>query len=225
MEDEYIHAYDLNLTRLFCTSELCQPAPKCTENIWIWLWWLGPWGKDASKESSLSPSLCLWGKQFPTCPRFWQQKWAFTRDGFVVPAALHFCWLCLIIAYLLKLHICSWEKSSSFFIIFFMIPCAYYTWHVLVENSAVIANTNISTYLTASQKKTEPRKRKIMDEGSVLTKKMDRWVLFVKTNNVTLCLVCKETVIVFKAYNWKNITCKNVLPNLMCIKERFVKTE
>lgn len=119
MEDEYIHAYDLNLTRLFCTSELCQPAPKCTENIWIWLWWLGPWGKDASKESSLSPSLCLWGKQFPTCPRFWQQKWAFTRDGFVVPAALHFCWLCLIIAYLLKLHICSWEKSSSFFIIFF----------------------------------------------------------------------------------------------------------
>lgn len=109
-----------------------------------------------------------------------------------------------------------------------MIPCAYYTWHVLVllvENSAVIASTNISTYLTASQKKTEPRKRKIMDEGSVLTKKMDRWVLFVKTNNVTLCLVCKETVIVFKAYNWKNITCKNVLPNLMCIKERFVKTE
>lgn len=55
-----------------------------------------------------------------------------------------------------------------------MIPCAYYTWHVLVllvENSAVIANTNISTYLMASQKKTEPRKRKIMDEGSVLAKK------------------------------------------------------
>lgn len=93
--------------------------PNGTENIWIWLWWLGPWWKDASKESSLSPSLCLWGKQFPTCPRFWQQKWAFTRDGFVVPAALHFCWLCLIIAYLLKLHICSWEKSSSFLLFFF----------------------------------------------------------------------------------------------------------
>ena len=56
----------------------------------------------------------------------------------------------------------------------FIEPHVYYTWHVLVllvENSAVIANTNISTYLMASQKKTEPRKRKIMDEGSVLAKK------------------------------------------------------
>lgn len=75
------------------------------------------------------------------------------------------------------------------------------------------------------RRKQNPEKEKSWMKEVCSPKKMDRWVLFVKTNKVTLCLVCKEMVIVFKAYNWKNITCKNVLPNLMCIKERFVKTE
>lgn len=94
----------------------------------------------------------------------------------------------------------------------------------LVENNAVIANTSISTYLTASRKRTEPRKRKMMDEVCS-TKKWTDGCLFFETNNVALCLICKEMVIVFKDYNWKNITCKNMLPNLMRIWEHFEKTK
>lgn len=73
----------------------------------------------------------------------------------------------------------------------------YYTCHVLVpliEKNMVIADINNSTCLTASQKKTESRKSKNMDDGRVFKEKWGDEHFFVKTSNMALCLIFKETV-------------------------------
>ena len=55
----------------------------------------------------------------------------------------------------------------------------------------------------ASQKKTESRKRKNMDDGRVFKEKWKDEHFFVKTNNMVLCLIFKETLSVFKYYSLK----------------------
>ena len=77
----------------------------------------------------------------------------------------------------------------------------YYTRHALVqlvEKNAMIANSSISTYFMASQKKRESRKRKILDEGRVFSEKWTDEYFFVKTNNMEPRLICKEILSVSK---------------------------
>lgn len=54
-----------------------------------------------------------------------------------------------------------------------------------------------------SQKKTEPKKGKIMDEETGFSEKGTPEYFFVKTTNMALRLICKEIVSVFKDYNFK----------------------
>ena len=51
-----------------------------------------------------------------------------------------------------------------------------------------IADTNISTYIIVSQKKTEPSKIKIMGEGRMSSEKWINEYLVVKTNNMALII-------------------------------------
>ena len=54
-----------------------------------------------------------------------------------------------------------------------------------------------------SQNKTEPKETKIMDEGAAFNEKWTDEYFFVETNNMALCLICKEIMSVFKDYNLK----------------------
>ena len=54
-----------------------------------------------------------------------------------------------------------------------------------------------------SQNKTEPKETKIMDEGAAFNEKWTDVYFFVETNNMALCIICKEIMSVFKDYNLK----------------------
>lgn len=54
-----------------------------------------------------------------------------------------------------------------------------------------------------SQNKTEPKETKIMDEGAAFNEKWTDVYFFVETNNMALCLICKEIMSVFNYYTWK----------------------
>ena len=54
-----------------------------------------------------------------------------------------------------------------------------------------------------SQKKKEPPKRKIMDEGRLFSEKWTDDYYFVEANSRALCLICREFVQGFKDYNLK----------------------
>ena len=56
---------------------------------------------------------------------------------------------------------------------------------------------------TTSQKKKEPPKRKITDEGRLFNEKWTDDYFFVEANSKALCLICREFVQVFKDYNLK----------------------
>ena len=56
---------------------------------------------------------------------------------------------------------------------------------------------------TISQKKKEPPKEKIMDEGRLFSEKWTDDYYFVEANSRALCLICREFVQVFKDYNLK----------------------
>ena len=56
---------------------------------------------------------------------------------------------------------------------------------------------------TTSQKKKEPPKRKIMDEGRLFNEKWKDDYFFVEANSKALCLTCRGFVHVFKDYNLK----------------------
>ena len=70
-----------------------------------------------------------------------------------------------------------------------------------------------------SQKKKEPPKRKIIDEGRLFNDKWTGAYFFVKANSKALCLLCREFVQVFKENDLKCIICKNMLPNPICMKD------
>ena len=56
---------------------------------------------------------------------------------------------------------------------------------------------------TMSQKKKEPPKRKITDEGRLFNEKWTDDYFFVEANSKALCLTCRGFVHVFKDYNLK----------------------
>ena len=57
---------------------------------------------------------------------------------------------------------------------------------------------------TRSQKKKEPLKRKIIDEGRLFSEKWtDDYFFFFEPNSKALCLIYREFVQVFKDYNLK----------------------
>jgi len=53
------------------------------------------------------------------------------------------------------------------------------------------------------RRKQNPENEKNVDEGRVFNENWTNEYLLVKTNNMALCLICKETVLVFKDYNLK----------------------
>ena len=56
---------------------------------------------------------------------------------------------------------------------------------------------------TMSQKKKEPLKRKIIDEGRLFSEKWTDDYFFVEANSRALCLIHREFVQVFKDYDLK----------------------
>ena len=55
----------------------------------------------------------------------------------------------------------------------------------------------------ASQKKTEPQRRKVIEEGRLFNEKWTDDYFFVEANTKAICLICREFVLVFKDYNLK----------------------
>jgi len=47
------------------------------------------------------------------------------------------------------------------------------------------------------------KKRKVTDEGRIFNKKWTAEYFFIEIKNGALCLICKETISVFKDYNLK----------------------
>ena len=81
---------------------------------------------------------------------------------------------------------------------------------------------------TMSQKKKEPPKRKITDEGRLFNEKWTDDYFFVEANSKVLCLICREFVQVFKDYNLKRQYIQKHAAKFsacegLCCKDKIVK--